>query len=294
MLTIEDLLPEAAYANQEDSSPPLALPRRHRRYRYFVRKNRLERIVGTGLLVITAPVIGICWAIVRLTSKGPGIFRQKRVGRGGDLFWVYKLRTMRIDAEANGPQWSSGRDPRITSVGHVLRKLHLDELPQLVNVMRGEMALVGPRPERPEFVDFLREEIAGYERRLIVRPGITGLAQINLPPDSDLRSVERKQTLDLEHIDHANAWLDLRMILLTALRVCFLRGQWLTYCMGLDRSDRLKHLPATNANSPTVSLQELLETSQRRKEWAATSADVAWEQSVARIDPASPIAVRPR
>ena len=128
--------------------------------------------------------------LVRLTSRGPGIYKQARVGKDGRKFMMYKIRTMRQDAEAaSGPMWTQAHDPRVTFLGRVLRKLHLDELPQLFNVLKGEMSLVGPRPERPEFVRVLAEAIPGYRNRLAVRPGVTGLAQVNLPPDTDIASV---------------------------------------------------------------------------------------------------------
>ncbi len=269
MLTIEDLLPKDHRVDDQTDAYLQALPEKHRRYRYFRIKNRLERVLGIGLLIPTLPVIGICWAAVRLTSKGPGIYRQTRVGYRGQEFQVIKLRTMRIDAEANGPQWSAKGDPRITPVGRILRALHLDELPQLINVARGEMVLVGPRPERPEFVELLTKEIPGYQRRLIVKPGITGLSQINLPPDTDLRSVERKQVLDLHHIDHAHIWLDKRMVMLTALRVLCISDERLTKLLGLDRKHLLEDLPVENSEKRPVTLQELLEESRRREQWLA-------------------------
>ena len=166
------------------------------------------------LLGPALPLIGLLVLIVRLNSRGPGIFRQVRVGKRGRTFTMYKLRSMRIDAEAKtGPAWSpTGGDPRVTRLGYWLRRLHLDELPQLFNVVRGEMSLVGPRPERPEFVEVLAEQIPGYLNRLMVQPGITGLAQINLPPDTDLDSVRRKLILDCEYIRSASSWLDFRIV----------------------------------------------------------------------------------
>ena len=235
-----------------------SLPASHRRYRYFSAKYRIERGLGILLLVPAMPLIAICWCAVKITSRGPGIYRQTRVGQEGKTFKVLKLRTMRIDAEANGPQWSSKGDSRITRLGMVLRKLHLDELPQLVNVAKGEMVLVGPRPERPEFVAVLSEVIPGYERRLMVKPGITGMAQINLPPDTDLRSVERKQILDLYHIDNAGFWLDKRMVLLTAFRVLSISNDRLTRLMGLDRKELVEHLPAESPDSTSTPLATLM------------------------------------
>jgi lipopolysaccharide/colanic/teichoic acid biosynthesis glycosyltransferase len=180
--------------------------------------------------------------IVRLNSRGPGIFRQVRVGKRGKAFTMYKLRSMRSDAEsATGPAWSpTGGDPRVTRLGFWLRRLHLDELPQLFNVVRGEMSLVGPRPERPEFVEVLAEQLPGYLNRLMVQPGITGLAQINLPPDTDLDSVRRKLVLDCEYVRAAGFWLDVRIVLCTALRMLWIKGPVVTRLMGLER---VVHLP---------------------------------------------------
>ena len=172
------------------------------------------------LLIPGLPIIGLLVLLVRLTSRGPGIYGQVRTGQHGRNFMMYKIRTMEQDAEAaSGPVWTQARDPRITFVGRVLRNLHLDELPQLLNVLKGEMSLVGPRPERPEFVPVLAEAIPGYRSRLAVPPGVTGLAQLNLPPDSDLTSVCRKLVLDREYIAQAGLWLDLRVLLCTFLRM---------------------------------------------------------------------------
>ncbi|TWU01259.1 sugar transferase [Stieleria varia] len=273
MPTLDELLPEYRFATKRDETPLPTLPQTHRRYRYFARKDRVERAMGACLLVPALPVIAVCWVAIRLTSKGPGLFRQTRVGRGGRTFEVLKLRTMRQDAEAGGPQWSSKGDPRITRLGRILRSLHLDELPQLVNVVRGEMVIVGPRPERPEFVELLTEEIPGYQRRLIVKPGITGLSQINLPPDTDLRSVQRKQVLDLHHIDNAHLWFDARMVMLTTLRVLCISNETLTRLMGLDRKHLLAELPPTNDHRHSVSLQELLAQARLRKELAEIDID---------------------
>ncbi len=258
MQTLEQLFPDAGAAGSIESCDAKSLPASHRRYRYFAAKYRIERVLGFGLLMPAMPLIAICWCAVKFTSRGPGIYRQTRVGHEGKTFQVLKLRTMRVDAEANGPQWSSRGDARITRLGRVLRKLHLDELPQLLNVAKGEMVLVGPRPERPEFVALLSEVIPGYERRLIVKPGITGMAQINLPPDTDLRSVERKQILDLYHIDNADFWLDKRMVLLTAFRVLSISNDRLTRLMGLDRKYLVQHLPAETTGSTSTPLSTLM------------------------------------
>ncbi len=289
MLTIEELLPQASYRDCRADENFAPLPVAHRRYHYFQNKNIVERIFGSLLLIPASPVIAVCWLLVRLTSPGPGIYRQKRVGLNGRIFYVYKLRTMRQDAEKAGPQWSAKGDPRITRIGSLLRRLHLDELPQLFNVVKGDMVLVGPRPERPEFVQILSEEILGYQRRLIVKPGITGLSQINLPPDTDLRSVERKLLLDLYHIDHANAWLDLRMVLLTALRILCISSDQLTSIMGLNRTHLLVDLPATDAELTPTLLSELLEESRARKEWKEVSAEDALSEAAS--DPALEVVV---
>ena len=141
---------------------------------------------------------------------------------------IYKIRTMRHKAEAGcGAVWTRPGDPRITRVGRVLRKFHLDELPQLFNVLRGEMSLIGPRPERPEFVHVLAEAVPGYLDRLTVRPGVTGLAQLYLPPDSDLTSVRRKLVLDCEYIREGGPWLDARLFLCTLLRLFKVPHRWL-------------------------------------------------------------------
>lgn len=188
--------------------------------RYFRWKQAIEFPIAVILVVVALPVIGLLLVLIRLTSPGPGFYRQSRVGRDGKPFLIIKLRSMRHDAEAGtGPIWSTYNDPRVTTLGRFMRRLHLDELPQLFNVLRGEMSLVGPRPERPEIVHVLATSIPGYLCRLAVRPGITGLAQVNLPPDADIASVRRKLVLDLEYVKRAGPWLDARLLLCTAARL---------------------------------------------------------------------------
>jgi lipopolysaccharide/colanic/teichoic acid biosynthesis glycosyltransferase len=203
------------------------------------------RILAAIMLVGSIPVILGLMALVRLTSPGAALYRQKRLGLQGVAFDLYKIRTMRADAESQtGAVWCSTNDHRVTLVGRILRALHLDELPQLWNVVRGDMTLVGPRPERPEIVRRLVREIPGYMERHQVRPGITGLAQVNLPPDTDLDSVRRKLILDLEYIETANANLDLRIIACTGLKLFAFHTKGVKRFLKLYR---IPHLPQPGA-----------------------------------------------
>ena len=210
------------------------------------------RLAALVLIVPALPLLALLALLVRLTSRGPGIYRQTRVGLGGKTFVMYKLRTMRLDAEvATGPVWTQTRDPRITPIGNLLRRLHLDEFPQLFNVLKGEMALIGPRPERPEFTQMLARSIPGYLDRLAVRPGITGLAQINLPPDTDLESVRRKLVLDLEYVEGGSLNLDVRIFMATFLRLFHLRTAFLLGLLGLRR-----RIPQAEVNLLDLALAE--------------------------------------
>jgi lipopolysaccharide/colanic/teichoic acid biosynthesis glycosyltransferase len=191
---------------------------------YFARKNWPTRIVAAVLLLPAAPLIGLLVLVVRCTSRGPGLFRQTRTGKHGKAFTMYKIRTMYEDAESvTGPTWCLPGDSRITPVGRLLRLLHLDELPQLINIVRGEMDLIGPRPERPSFVNWLTREIPGYGERLRVLPGVTGLAQVNLPPDESVDTVRTKLLLDCLYIRTASVGLDFRIMTCTFLRMIGIR-----------------------------------------------------------------------
>ena len=181
-------------------------------------KRLLDLAVALCMATVALPLIAVMWVLVRATSPGPGFYSQVRVGRGGSRYRIYKIRTMRNNCEAGtGAQWAKKGDSRVTRIGSVLRKLHLDELPQLWNVLRGDMSLVGPRPERPEFVGPLSDTVQGYTERLRVRPGVTGLAQIRLPADSDLESVRLKVVLDHHYVENATLWLDLRILMGTVV-----------------------------------------------------------------------------
>jgi lipopolysaccharide/colanic/teichoic acid biosynthesis glycosyltransferase len=183
-------------------------------------KRAFDFLLSLVMLVIAAPVIALCILLVRLTSRGPGLYTQTRVGLRGRVYRIFKIRTMYHDCEKrSGPRWSQAGDPRVTPLGRFLRRTHLDELPQLWNVLRGEMSLVGPRPERPEFIPTLAQAIPCYRERQNVRPGVTGLAQVQLPPDTDLDSVRRKLACDLHYAQHLSFWLDFRLLLATAAKV---------------------------------------------------------------------------
>ncbi len=185
---------------------------------YLLAKSLGDRLAALVLLVVTAPVVLAAALVIKLTSAGPVFYTQTRVGRRGRLFTIYKLRTMVHNCESlTGPRWAVPGDPRVTAVGRLLRRSHLDELPQLLNVLRGDMSLIGPRPERPEFIPNLDRAIPAYRGRLAVRPGVTGLAQVNLPADTDLTSVRRKVAYDLFYVVRVGPWLDLRILLCTAL-----------------------------------------------------------------------------
>jgi lipopolysaccharide/colanic/teichoic acid biosynthesis glycosyltransferase len=181
-------------------------------------KRIVDGTIALILLVLTAPVMLVAMVLVKVTSPGPVIYSQTRLGRGRRRFTIYKIRSMTHNCElVSGPCWSSENDPRVTPVGRFLRQTHLDELPQLWNVIRGDMSLVGPRPERPEFFNSLEKALPRYVERLKVRPGVTGLAQMKLPPDTDLRSVRRKLAYDLHYVERIDFWLDLRILLGTGL-----------------------------------------------------------------------------
>ena len=183
----------------------------------------LKRMIEFGLALVvlaaTMPLILISLLLVRLSSSGPAIYRQQRLGLKGRPFTIYKIRTMCSNSEPNGPRWSRPGDPRVTPVGWLLRWSHVDELPQLYNVLRGEMSLIGPRPERPEIVAELERVIPEYRRRLLVRPGLTGLAQVLQAPDTDVFMVRRKLAFDLHYLDHLSLGLDLRILMATVLHV---------------------------------------------------------------------------
>ncbi len=188
----------------------------------------VKRVVDVAgslvLLVVAAPVMALTALAIKLESPGPVLFRQERVGRGGRTFRVLKFRSMRQDAEKDGvARWATARDPRITRVGRLIRKTRIDELPQLINVLRGEMSLVGPRPERPTFVEQLKTDIRFYDVRHSVKPGLTGWAQIRYCYAASLEDSRRKLQFDLYYVKNHSLWLDLR-ILLETVRVV-LRGE---------------------------------------------------------------------
>lgn len=186
-------------------------------------KSAGEFVIALATLVLLAPLLGLIALLVKLDSPGPVFYRQERVGEKGRTFWLYKFRTMRRGAEAStGPVWSAADgDPRVTRVGRLLRKVRLDELPQLLNVLRGEMSFVGPRPERPHFVGMLRQIIPYYDERHSVKPGITGWAQIKFRYGSTIEDAEEKLQFDLYYIKHMSFVFDAGIVLDT-LKVALL------------------------------------------------------------------------
>lgn len=188
-------------------------------------KRGLDVIAAVALGVLGTPLALLAAAAIWLESGRPVFYSQVRLGRGGRSFRLTKLRTMRPDAEASGPQWSTPGDPRITPVGAVLRRTHIDELPNLWAVLKGDMSMVGPRPERPEFIDLLTREVPLYRARLIVDPGLTGWAQVNTQYGDSVEDAVTKLEYDLYYVRHRSFWLDVAILLRTVGRMVGWKGR---------------------------------------------------------------------
>jgi exopolysaccharide biosynthesis polyprenyl glycosylphosphotransferase len=188
-------------------------------------KRTFDLVASIVGFVLAMPLMVMVAALTRLTSPGPMLYHQERVGLNGRTFTVHKFRTMREDAEATtGPVWSSANDPRITPVGNFLRRTRLDELPQLWNILKGEMSLVGPRPERPSFVTELTERIPFYGQRHVAKPGLTGWAQVRYTYGASVEDAVQKLQYDLYYIKNMSLALDLVIVLETIKTVLLRRG----------------------------------------------------------------------
>ena len=188
-------------------------------------KRLFDVVVSLVLLLLTAPLIALTALLVKLESAGPAFFRQRRVGLYGETFDVIKLRSMRVDAEVGGKAvWAQKDDPRVTRVGRIIRKLRIDELPQAWSVLKGEMSFVGPRPERPQFVADLEARLPYYTERHVVKPGITGWAQINYPYGASVEDAREKLEFDLYYAKNYTPFLDILILLQTARVVIWPEG----------------------------------------------------------------------
>ena len=191
----------------------------------LLQKRVFSLAISLALLVLFAPIVLLAMALIKLDSRGPIFFGQERVGQDGRVFKLWKFRSMREDAEAEtGPVWASLDDPRVTRIGRLLRRLRIDELPQLFNVLKGDMSLVGPRPERPHFVKELAEKIPFYHIRHAIKPGVTGWAQISYHYGSSLNDAIEKLQYDLFYVKHMSWLLDTVVIFQTIKIVLFNRG----------------------------------------------------------------------
>lgn len=188
-------------------------------------KRLTDVILALALLMVALPVMIIVALVIRIDSRGPAIFRQARTGLGGEEFQILKFRSMRLDAEQGGPQWAQAKDPRVTRVGRLIRLLRIDELPQLVNVLKGEMSFIGPRPERPEFNARLEREIPLYNLRHLVRPGITGWAQVMYPYGASVEDAREKLQYDLYYVKNYSVLLDIGIVFKTVRVVLLGKGR---------------------------------------------------------------------
>lgn len=198
------------------SSTPIAL-------RDIARRSR-DVAGSVVLLILSLPMLMVVACLIKLDSPGPLLYRQERVGLNGRIFTLYKLRSMRIDAESDGPRWAAKGDKRVTRVGLFIRAFRIDEVPQLLNILRGDMSLVGPRPERPCFVEQLSQVIPQYGDRATILPGITGWAQINYPYGASVEDARVKLTYDLHYVRNQTLLLDMYILMMTVRVVLFRIG----------------------------------------------------------------------
>ncbi len=183
---------------------------------YSITKRLMDIAIAAVALLILSPLCLLVAILIKLTSRGPVFYSQIRLGKDGEHFEIYKFRTMKIDAEkTSGPVWASANDNRITPIGNFLRKSRIDEIPQFINVLKGDMSVIGPRPERPVFVKQLEGQIGDYKKRLQVKPGITGLAQVHHRYDESIADVRKKVKYDMLYIKNICFSTDIRIILRT-------------------------------------------------------------------------------
>ena len=178
-------------------------------------KRLMDIMIGTSGLIITLPVLPLIWVLIRLTSWGPAIYSQVRCGQFGRPFKIYKFRTMFVESEKNGPEWAGKKDRRITPFGYFLRKTRLDEIPQFLNMIKGDMSFVGPRPERPELVSLIEKDLHYFPYRNLAKPGLTGLAQIKYRYGASIDDAKKKLQYDLYYIKNWSIFLDIQIILRT-------------------------------------------------------------------------------
>lgn len=183
-----------------------------------------DLFMGLFLLIIFSPVLLICGLAIKIQDGGPILYKQTRTGLWGNKFTIVKLRTMIINSEQNGPRWSSASDSRVTKIGRILRKYRLDELPQLLQVIKGEMSLIGPRPERPEINKILTKEIPYFDLRSFIRPGLSGWAQINYPYGASIEDAREKLSYDIFYLKNFSFWLDLLIFVRTILMLIKAKG----------------------------------------------------------------------
>ena len=187
-------------------------------------KRIIDITVAISTLFFLSPILFLISIIIKFTSKGLVFYKQERVGKNGKIFTMYKFRSMIENAEEYGPEWAGEKDPRITGIGKIIRRTHLDEIPQMLNVLKNQMSVVGPRPEREYFVNELKEKIPYYYKRLSIKPGITGWAQVKYTYDSSLDDVKDKLQFDFYYIENLSIKLDLKILINTVIVVLFMRG----------------------------------------------------------------------
>lgn len=194
-------------------------------FRLKLIKRIIDIVFSLFILIFCIPLFIIFAVTIKLTSKGPVFHKQTRVGKSGKLFTIYKFRTMYIDAEPGGPIWADINDPRVTKVGRIMRRFRFDEFPQFFNVLKNDMSIVGPRPERPYFVEYLKQQFPCYMRRLNIKPGITGWAQVNHSYDATLDDVKTKLNYDFYYIENMSISLDFKIMLNTVFVILTMKGR---------------------------------------------------------------------